>query len=188
MKIRRFMLFSLFLVLFSGFVYGGGFLIEAKGLYFQPSDQNFKDIYSNGSFKNWVSYGGEIGVTIWKGLGIWAGGHYFLGKGELTYTQEETKIWLIPVYGGLKFRVLKGNVSPYIGVGVGYFLYKERNRIGKVERGDIGYIGQAGLLFKILKLFIIDIQASYTYCSVRPRDLKADLGGIQAGIGFGIEF
>lgn len=109
------------LFLFSGEVYGGKFLLEAKGMYFQPTDQYFKDIYTGGSFTNWISYGGEIWIKIWKGLGVWAGGHYFAKTGQLTFTKEETRIQVMPVYGGIRLQFSQGNVNLYIGAGVGYF-------------------------------------------------------------------
>jgi hypothetical protein len=182
---KRILIFCLAVVLFSSLAQGK-FLLEAKGSYFLPSDKNFKIVYA-GKFEEWICYGGEIGITLGKGVGIWAGGHYFNKKGKLTLTEEETKIQITPVYGGIKFRLSQSGVVPYLGVGVGYFQYKEESRIGKISKADIGYIGQAGLLFK-LGVIVIDFQASYSYCKVKPVDVEADLGGFQAGIGLGFEF
>lgn len=162
---------------------GGGFLIEALGIYFQPSDENFKEIYGGGTF-----YGGEIGISFWKGIGIWAGGHFFNKKGKTTFTEEEIKLQIIPIYGGLKFRVPNANVSPYLGLGVGYFKYKETTPMGTAEKGDIGYIGQIGVVFKILGPLILDIKGSYSYCKVKPADIEVDLGGFHGMVGVGFDF
>jgi hypothetical protein len=183
---KRILIFCLAIVLSSSLAHGK-FLIEAKGGYFLPSDKNFKIVYSGGKLGEWISYGGEIGITLGKGVGIWAGGHYFNKKGKLTLTEEETKIQITPVYGGIKFRLSQSDVVPYLGVGVGYFQYKEENRIGSVSKANIGYIGQGGFLIKA-GVIIIDLQASYSYCKVKPMDVEADLGGFQAGIGLGFEF
>lgn len=190
MKIKRIFTFSLVLFMFSGVVYGGSFLIEAKGMYFLPKDQNFKDIYGagNGFSLDWVCYGGEIGITLFNGVSIWAGGHYFKNdKGKLSVTEEDTTLTIMPLYGGIKLRLSQGAICPYIGGGVGYFQYKEENIIGTVQKGDIGYIGQAGLILKV-DVLIIDLQVSYTYCKVQPEDIEAHLGGIHGGIGIGFEF
>lgn len=177
------------LFLFSDVVYGGKFLLEAKGMYFQPADQYFKDIYAGGSFTDWISYGGEIGIKIWKSLEIWAGGHYFTKTGKLTFTEEETKIKITPIYGGIRLRLSKGKVSWYVGAGVGNFKYKEENPIGTVDKGDIGYIGQAGVIFKIIGALFIDVKGNYSYCKVKPAGVEeVNLGGIQGGIGIGFEF
>ena len=183
---KRILIFCLAVVISSSFAYGK-FLVEAKGIYFQPSDKNFKEVYSGGKFEEWISYGGEIGITLGKGVGLWAGGHYFNKKGKLTFTEEETKIQISPVYGGIKLRLSQSGVVPYLGVGLGYFQYKEENRMGTVSKGDIGYIGQIGLLFKA-GVIVIDFQASYSYCKVKPEDVEANLGGLQGGIGLGFEF
>lgn len=189
MRIRKILVICCILALFSGVVYGAGFVIEAKGIYFQPSDQDFKDIYKieGEKFTDWIAYGAEVSITLWKGFGVWAGGHYFKKTGKLSFTGEETNITMMPVYGGVKVRLSKGTISPYIGAGVGYFKYKEENPIGTVDKGDIGYIGQAGIMFKI-SVLVIDFQASYTYCKVKPLELEENLGGLQGGIGIGFEF
>lgn len=159
------------------------FFIEAKGNYFQPKDQSFKDIYGKG-----MSFGGEIGITLGKGISIWAGGHYFSKKGELTLTEEDTKIHIIPLYAGLRYRLEKASIRPYVGFALGYFRYKEANPIGTVKKGDIGYIGQIGVIFKVGGLLFFDIKGSYSYCKVKPVDIEANLGGLQVEIGLGLEF
>jgi len=172
------------ILLFGIFAYGGRvFKIEAVGYYFQPSDKAFKDIYSSG-----ISYGGEISITIWRGINVLAGGDYYYKKGKTSFTEEETEIQIIPLYGGIKLQVPNSNISPYAGFGIGYFTYKETSQIGKVEEGNMGFIGQLGCSFKIARGLFLDIKGSYSYCKVKPVDIEADLGGLKAGIGLGFEF
>ncbi|UCC41209.1 MAG: outer membrane beta-barrel protein [Candidatus Aminicenantes bacterium] len=159
------------------------FMVELKTSYFAPSEQIFKDVYGSG-----MTIGGEIGITLWKGLGIWAGADYFSRKGELTFTEESTKIQIIPLYAGIRYQFQQEKIAPYIGLGIGYFRFKETNPIGKVEEGDIGYIGQVGCLFKVVGSLFFDIKGSYSYCKAKPMDIKADMGGLKAGIGIGFEF
>jgi hypothetical protein len=159
------------------------FSIEAVGSYFMPSDQGFKEIYGGGTY-----FGGEIALNVGKGVGIWAGGHFFTRKGKTTFSQEDTEISISPVYGGLKFRVPKARVSPYFAAGVGYFKYKETSPIGTVEKSDIGYIGQVGLILKIAGPLLIDMKGRYTFCKVKPVDIEANLGGFQGAVGLGFEF
>lgn len=170
-------------IFLSGLANAADYMFELKTNYFTPSEQSFKDVYGSG-----MTYGAEIGITLWKGIGIWAGGDYFTKKGKMTFTEEETELQIIPLYGGIKFRLLKGGISPYIGLGIGYFLFKETNPVGKVEEGDIGYIGQAGFLIKIAGALFFDIKGSYSYCKAKPVDIEADLGGFKVGIGLGFEF
>jgi len=180
---KKIVSFSIVFILLSGLAFGG-VIVEVKGMYFQPTDQNFKEVYKGG-----LSFGGEVIVlSVWEQIDIWAGGHYFTKKGELTFTKEDTTIRILPIYGGIKIRLNRQQaLYPYIGGGVGYFFYKEENPIGKVTKGKIGVVGQAGLLFR-RGVFVIDLQVSYTYCKVKSGEFKENLGGIHGGVGFGIEF
>lgn len=183
MRAKGILIFCLAIIMFSALSHAEVFFIEAKGNYFQPKDQTFKEIYGNG-----MSFGGEIGITLGKGIGIWAGGHYFSKKGKLTFTEEDTEIQIIPLYAGLRFRLAKAGIRPYVGFAVGYFRYKEVNQIGTIKKGDIGYIGQVGIIFKVGGALFLDIKGSYSYCKVKPVDIEANLGGLQGGIGLGLEF
>ncbi len=183
MRAKGILIFCLAVIPFPALSQAGVFSIEAKGNYFQPKDQSFKDIYGSG-----IGFGGEIGMTLGKGLSIWAGGHYFSKKGKLTFTEEDTKIQIIPLYAGLRYQLAKADIRPYVGFALGYFRYKEANSIGTVRKGDIGYIGQAGIIFKVGGALFLDIKGSYSYCKVKPVVIEANLGGLQAEIGLGLEF
>ena len=167
-----------------------GFFLEGVASYFRPTDQSFKDIYGSGMY-----FGGEISIflkkiLIWADgqIGIWAGGHYFTKKGLTTFTKENTKIRIMPIYVGLKFQVPVARVRPYVGLGVGYFQYKEESPIGTVKKGNIGYIGQIGCIFKIVGPLCFDFKGSYSYCKVKPVNVEVNLGGLQGVIGIGIDF
>ncbi|NIO48888.1 MAG: outer membrane beta-barrel protein [Candidatus Aminicenantes bacterium] len=183
MRAKGILVFCLTIIMFPALSHAGAFFIEANANYFRPKDQSFKEIYRNGK-----SFGGEIGITLGKGISIWAGGHYFSKKGKLTFTEEDTKIQIIPLYAGLRYRLEKANIRPYVGFAIGYFRYKEANPIGTIKKGDIGYIGQVGIIFKVGGALFLDIKGSYSYCKVKPVDIEANLGGLQGGIGLGLEF
>jgi len=159
-------------------------LVFAVGSYFQPSDQVFKDVYGGGTY-----IGGEINITLMKGVSLWAGAQMFKKTGQTTFTLEETEIQITPIYGGIKFRVPDKKVSPYLGLGVGYFSYKESSPvIGNVSKGDIGYIGQLGVLVNVIGPIFLDLKGSYSYCKVQPLNVEANLGGVQVTGGFGFGF
>lgn len=172
------------LILFwTGAAFAEGVFIELKGSYFTPSDQYFKDIYGGG-----ICYGGEIGITVWKGLSVWAGGDFFAKKGKMTFTGEETEISIIPLCGGIMYQLSSSSVRPYAGFGVGYFQYKESTPVVDVSKGDIGYMGMVGCIVKIGEKFFFDLKASFSSCKVKPLEIEADLGGLKGGIGLGFEF
>jgi len=152
--------------------------IGIKGIYFSPSDQNFKDIYGAGPM-----YGAQFTIKIMKNFDIWIAGNYFTKKGKLTYTQEDTTLTLIPIQGGLRFRILTGTIEPYVAGGVNYSLYMESNPIGDVNKGGLGFIGKAGVLIHLGKSFGIDVHAGYSSCKFTPADFEINVGGIEFGAG-----
>jgi hypothetical protein len=158
-------------------------VLEAKGIYFSPSDRTFRDIYGAG----WMA-GGEIGIRIFKGLEVWGEGTYITKKGQLTLTREETTLSIQPVGGGLRYRFTSGKISGYAGAGVDYFQYKESNPIGDVSKKSIGYVGRVGVFFRIVPGLLLDLNLGYSYCKMNPADFEIDIGGIAAGAGLAIEF
>ena len=180
---KRLLFGLVFMLLTVGFISAGTFTIEVKGGYFFPSDSYFKEIYGEG-----ITYGAEIGANLLPWAGLWAGGDYFSGRGKMTFTGEDTRLQIIPVYGGIKFFLPNSNLSPYIGGGIGYFMFQESTPVADVNDGDIGYIGQIGVLVKVWDRFFLDIKGSYTFCEVKPLDISAELGGLHICLALGMEF
>ena len=160
-----------------------GVFLEARGAYFSPSDAVFREIYGYG-----VSWGGEISFAVSKRASVWAGGDYFSKMGKLGFTEEETKIRIVPLAAGLKYHFALDRLRPYCGAGVAYVQYKETNSIGTIEKGALGLIGRAGLLVMLGPSFCIDLQGTWSTCSVQPLEVKANLGGFSFGLGLGFEF
>jgi outer membrane protein W len=152
--------------------------IGLKGAYFSPWDSDFKSIYGRG----WMS-GLEITFNITKGLDAWLDGGYFARTGVLTYTQEETKLMLVPIGAGLRYRILTGKVAPYVGAGARYYMYRESNAIGDVNKGGVGFVGKAGVLISIIQGIGIDLSAGYSWCKMKPADFEFNVGGLELGAG-----
>jgi len=177
------MVITLAMLLAAGRAFSADFYMEAKGAYFRPSDSVFREVYGSGPV-----YGGEIGFNFRSGIGIWMGGDYFSKTGKLTYTEEETKIRVVPLALGVRYNFEIGNLVPYIGAGLSYFQFKESNVIGTIEDSDIGFIGKLGVNWRIGTMFFLDFFGSYSHCRVKPEDVEADVGGLEAGIGVGLRF
>lgn len=160
----------------------GGFL-EGRGAYFSPSDAAFREIYGHG-----VSWGGEISFAVSERASIWAGADYFSKVGRLGFTEEETKIRIAPLTAGIKYHLALGRLRPYLGAGIGYFQYKEANSIRTTQDRAFGFVGRAGLLVMLGPAFFIDLQGTWSACSVQPAGIKAGLGGFSFGLGLGFEF
>lgn len=157
--------------------------IGLQGTYFSPLDSDFKNIYGAG----WM-YGGEFTFNFNKNLDFWLDGGYFAKTGRLTLTKEETKLTLIPIGAGLRYRIVQRKICPYISVGARYFLFREKNVIGEVNKGGIGFVGKVGLAIFLSNHFGLDINAKYSSCRMKPADFNFDVGGLEAGAGLIISF
>lgn len=156
---------------------------EIKGAYFSPTDDAFKDIYGRGK-----TYGAEVGFKFNKFFGLWISAENFSKKGKMTFTQEETTLKIMPISAGLSLEVGLGFVSPYAHLGVGYFHYEESNVLGQVRKNNVGYVGQVGFLIKAIGPLYLNLFGQYSSCKVKPLELEADLGGLKAGAGLGLQF
>lgn len=167
----------------SGLGSAADFYIQAKGVYFNPTDEAFKEIYGSG-----FMYGAEIGFGIGKGVEFWIDGLYFGKTGETTLTQEETKLSLFPKSGGVKTTFDFGVFNLYVGGGVSYFRYKETSPIGEIQENKWGWLIRAGTYVDIAYFLFLDLQATYIYTQVNTEDLEVNLGGFSLGAGLGLRF
>lgn len=158
-------------------------IFEAKGCYFTPFEKSFRDIYGAG----WKP-AGEIGIRLINRLDFWVAGAFFSRNGKLTYTEEETKLTILPVGGGFRFRFTTGRASCYASAGLNYYQYKESNPIGDVEATGVGYVGKLGAFIRIVGGLEIDLNVGYSYGRMKPADFEINIGGFEAGVGLAVEF
>ncbi len=151
--------------------------------YFSPSEEMFKTVYGSGP-----NYGGEIMVSLWKGISIYFGASVFSKKGEMTPLGDETTINIIPVELGILYKFSKTKINPYIGAGLGYYSLSEESYLGKVTANNVGFFGQLGLAINLTGAFVIDINAKYSLCDVEINEIKNNIGGIRIGMGIGFNF
>jgi hypothetical protein len=153
--------------------------IMLKAVNFSPTDADFKSLYGGG-----MMVGGELSFGLSKSLDIWVGASTFSKKGKTSYTQEETSLSLIPLSGGLKWRLMPGKVvSPYLAVGAECVLYKESAAIGDVSANGIGFIGKGGLLIQAAGFLGIDAHVAYSSCPMKTPDFTFNVGGLELGAG-----
>jgi len=187
--VRKYFIIFIVIVVFAGLGFswsevGASTLrVEIKGAYFKPSDEAFRDIYGQGQ-----TFGAELAFKFNKFMGLWLSVDSFSKKGKMTFTQEETTLKIMPISAGLSLEVPLSFISPYAHLGVGYFHYEESNILGQVKKNNFGYAGQIGLLIKTVGPLYLDLFGQYSSCKVKPLELEANLGGLKAGLGLGLQF
>ncbi len=185
----RFILLGMSFFLLSSVLNAQKNRIEFIGSFFYPSEKSFRTIYEPG-----IKYGLDLGRRLGKKLELHLERGYFSGKGKLTLTQEETKVWLNPWGVSLRYVFLQRKLNLYAGGGLTYNTFRETNPIGKAEQSKVGLMLKVGAFSrikgfkKILKAFILSVHINYHYCKMEPAGIKFDSGGFDVGLGFGVEF
>lgn len=180
---RKIALHLSLLLLLSSTVQAKEVILKLTCGYFLPAEQAFKDVYGNG-----LTWGGEAAIYVWKNVGLWLGGGYFGKEGRLTFTQEETKVQILPFGGGIKLKTSSENLDLYSGLGLRYNSFKESNPIGEASKGGLGIVVMIGGIIKILKEVALDLSVEYSYCRMKPADFTINIGGLSVGLGLGYEF
>jgi opacity protein-like surface antigen len=158
-------------------------MVLLRAGYFLAADSAYTDVYQNG-----LIYGGELRLGGSKIAG-WLEGSYRAETGELTYTKEQTEVSVLAVEAGALYRFMTGDLNPYAGAGIGYFMFKEENEaIGQVKQNKIGFCLVGGASYVLGKNFIVDARLKYEFCSMKPADFDIQVGGLTAGIGIGFRW
>jgi len=165
----------------------GDFRIAGSLNYYAVTDSLFKDIYGSGN----LMFGGSLSYEVIGRLELRAEAHYFREQGNMTLTEEDIKLTLMPIILGMRFQFIKlSTFSPYVGAGVDFYSYKEDvpNRLEDVSESTIGFHAEAGSYLNITRKFYVDLNFRYIKADAKPFDETIKLGGVRTGVGFGFRF
>lgn len=190
MGLKRVIVGGMVLILLSTVLNAKEYRIEISGSYFIQSEKAFRDIYGPG-----ILSGLDIGRHIWKDMELHLEIKYFYSnKGKLTLTKEKTRVKLIPLGINLRYIFLKKKINLYVGAGLTYTQFEEKNPIGTAKQSKPGFALKLGGFKKLkgfkkyLKVFVIGAHINYHYCKMKPAEIKFDAGGLDIGISVGTEF
>jgi len=157
--------------------------ILLRGGYFQPSDENFREIYGGG-----LAYGGELNLRVSSNWWLCVGLDYFSRTGQLTFTKERTELTIIPLGMGLAYFQSLHPAEVYLALGWHYFKYKESNPIGMAEKGSSGVTLEPGILLVVFRGLRLRVFFRYSYYRLQPADYRINIGGLQPGLALGYRF
>jgi len=189
MWVKRFIISGIGFILLCTIINADENRIAISGSLFCPSEKAFREIYGTD-----MMFGLDIGRNIWKAVELHLEINYYSKRGQLTLTKERTRIKLIPLALSSRYTFLKRKINLYAGLGLTYNSFEEKNPIGKVKEYKLGFAIKVGAFKRIkgfkkfIKVFIMDAYLNYSYCKMKPAEIKFDAGGINVGIAFGTEF
>jgi opacity protein-like surface antigen len=155
--------------------------------YYTVTDSLYKDVYGAGN----IMFGGSLSYEVLKSLELRAEASYFKQKGEMTLSQEEITLTLIPLILGARVYFFEFNpLTIYLGTGMDFYAYKEKlpDRFEEVSESTIGYHLEAGSYVNIWRKVYLDMNFRYIKADAKPFDETINLGGFRAGIGIGFQF
>jgi len=166
------------IILLSAVLIPGKSLSLEIGSAYNQFNSDVKDIYSGSN----ISYGIDLAYNISGTIELFIHTDILSAKGELTYTKEDTTLNLTPLELGGRF-VFGRKFSPYFGIGVGSYNYKESNPIGNASGSGFGFFGEGGFFINFGKMFF-DTKIKYVALKID----NVDLSNIKGLIGIGIRF
>jgi opacity protein-like surface antigen len=177
------LLLVLLLLVSSSHAFSGSLKIGVCLNYYSIQDPIYKKIYGSGQ----LMFGGSLSYEFIRKLEFRAEANYFLDKGRMTVTKEELEFRLVPIVLGVRFRVLDRRLSPYLGLGMGSYSYKEYypERFGNISDSTAGYHLEAGCYYNLGSRFSLDLNIRFIKADVKSLAETAKLGGLRIGIGIG---
>jgi hypothetical protein len=159
--------------------FGADHLIVSAGLvYLQPADSGYRGVYGESAFYPEA----EIGIRLYRGLYLMGGFGTLTKNGstpDLGLPARSSQRffsaglgYLVPISGGLKFKVEAGAVD--IG-------YREEAMETTVSGSSLGWQGKIGILW-MGKIALAGVDLGYTSASDTVEGLKIKLGGARASV------
>ena len=142
--------------------------------YFSPQSEDFREFYGGG-----IQLGAELSVDVWKGITFWTGARYFSKTAQLSFTQEDIILRLLPIYLGMGYQFLsESRWRPYIGGGISLNIFRESAPLETLKQTKTGYWGQAGITVRITERIFLEGKCVYNYCRMEFPEAKVDISGI----------
>lgn len=162
--------------------------VEIRAAGFIPSSERFRDVYRNIG----ASYQIEASTNIYGCADGWVNVDWFSKHGRACGCAGQTCVTIVNGSFGIRipFRTC-GPLTPYLGIGPGFAQIRLRNKSGccheTVSKFAVGGVLKTGVYYCINGCAFVDVFVDYLY---QPVNFKThvDIGGVKAGIGFGLKF
>jgi hypothetical protein len=153
---------------------------------FRINDPLFETIYTNSG----PIRGLAITAALFFHLDFYLEVKMFTQKGQLSFSRETTNFSLIPFSVGLRYRAPLGLIEPFIGAGLEYDIFYEKNLIGTAVDYARGTHFLAGVSLRPGRNFPIAVTGRLKYTQVKAvhNGRTIDLGGFEANGGLSLIF
>ncbi len=161
-----------------------GFVILSAS-YFGYSDSRHKEVYSSGNIYPEI----KAGLKVYRDFYVWGRYGFLSANGKTPILEETTKInyFHVSIGGGYQGNISK-RLDYLVKLGLLYVNYRETAMGEEVSGSSVGFMLGGGVIFNISKVFFTEVSLDYLFANDELEDITLKLGGIKAGIGFGIRY
>lgn len=153
---------------------------------YSMNDPRFEAAYPSGG-----PIGGlTLSSTIAFNFNIYLDVKYYSRQGTLTFSQEKTKFYMVPIDLGVRYIYPLGLLHPYLGAGLDFYFYYEDNAIGTVLNYANGYHVTGGTYLRFGKSVpvMFNVRFKYTWAKAEQDAIQIQLGGLEYCLGLAFTF
>ncbi len=161
----------------------GSVLLSAS--YFEYSDSRHKEVYSSRDIYPEI----KAGLKAYRGFYVWGRYGFLTANGVTPILKETTKINYhhVSIGGGYQGN-FSGSLDYLVELGLLYVNYREKAMGEEASGSSVGFRLGGGVIFNISKVLFTEVSIGYMDAKDDVGDFTVKLGGIKAGIGFGIRY
>lgn len=147
------------------------------------SDERYQRVYGSGTVMPSLSL--SFGKRLYE---FRLETEFFRKTGNMTVTREEVKLSITPIIVGGRFKFFNFKLKPYIGAGIGFYVYKESlpERFEEVSGVSEGFHAELGLDYSLSNR--ISFNFNVRFITAKIKDTEVNLGGISIGFGAAYNF
>lgn len=145
------------------------------------NEPRFDAVYKSGGLMSGVSLSSAVVSDVNFYLDI----KYYNREGKLTFSQEKTTLYIVPVTLGLRYIYPMGLFNPYLGAGLDFYFFYEENPIGTVLNHTNGFHIAGGTYIRFSKSVpvLLNLRLKYTSAKAEQDSIQIQLGGFEYGAG-----
>jgi hypothetical protein len=153
---------------------------------YSMNEPRFKAVYPEGGLMAGLTFSS----TLFSNLNLYLDLRYYSRQGELTFSQEKTKFYMVPLDIGVRYIFPLGTFHPYLGAGLDFYFYYEDNAIGTALNSADGYHIMGGLYFRFAKgaPILLNLRVKHTWARAEEDAIAVQLGGLEYGAGLTFVF
>lgn len=154
--------------------------------YLSLQDDVFQEVYGKGG----IYYNAELSFVLpfsTKYLDVWAGVSQIQVDGKSTAFDENTRLKITVFSMAVRYLIKPAKLTPFFGLGLDYYSYKETLPEGFVVDSiggyDLGFHFQGGVYLRLTPGLFAKILVKYNVAETTENGIDVDLGGMEYALG-----